>query len=294
MANEKRTEWHFVETDVPAPAADAIGSALVDLGSIGVEQRDLDPRTVRLVAYFYEAPDLSELAHGLSAARWVDGEVARAAAANLRAGSTPDDDWLRLWKRGFEPTPVGGRLLVFPSWRREEAEAYTDRVRVEVDPGMAFGTGTHETTQLCLEWLDEFWTGESLLDVGTGTGILAIAALLLKPGAHIVGIDVDPLAVEIARENAVNNGVGGIELRACGPEAVEGEFDVVLANLTADVIISLRDALVARTRPGGHLVLSGILSEQADEVVLELRAAGLEVESLSAAEEWVAIHARRP
>jgi ribosomal protein L11 methyltransferase len=294
MANEKRTEWHFVETDVPAPAADAIGSALVDLGSIGVEQRDLDPRTVRLVAYFYEAPDLSELAHGLSAARWVDGEVARAAAANLRAGSTPDDDWLRLWKRGFEPTPVGGRLLVFPSWRREEAEAYTDRVRVEVDPGMAFGTGTHETTQLCLEWLDEFWTGGSLLDVGTGTGILAIAALLLKPGARIVGIDVDPLAVEIARENAANNGVGGIELRACGPEAVEGEFDVVLANLTADVIISLRDALVARTRPGGHLVLSGILSEQADEVVLELRAAGLEVESLSAAEEWVAIHARRP
>jgi len=294
MANEKRTEWHYVETDVPAPAADAVGSALVDLGSIGVEQRDIDPHTVRLVAYFYEAPELSDLAAGLAASRWVDYDVARAAAAKLRAGSTPDDDWLRLWKRGFEPTPVGGRLLVFPSWRREDAEAYTDRVRVEVDPGMAFGTGTHETTQLCLEWLDEFWNGGSLLDVGTGTGILAIAAALLRPGAHVVAIDVDPLAVEIARENAVINGVGGIELRACGPEAVEGDFEVVLANLTADVILAVRDALVARTRPGGHLVLSGVLSEQVDDVSRELRAAGLEIEAHSAAEEWVAIVARRP
>src|SRR5512143_2833044 len=117
---------------------------------------------------------------------------------------------------------------------------------------MAFGTGTHETTRLCLEWLDANWSGASLLDVGTGTGILAIAAALLAPTARIVAVDVDALAVEIAIENAEINVVDErIEFETCGPEAVEGEFDAVLANLTADVILNLQEHLVARTRPGG-------------------------------------------
>jgi ribosomal protein L11 methyltransferase len=221
--------------------------------------------------------------------------VAGGAAAGPRAVSTPDDDWLRLWKRGFEPTPIGRRLVIFPSWRRREAEAFADRVRVEVDPGMAFGTGTHETTRLCLEWLDEHWHGASLLDVGTGTGILAIAAALLEPSARVVGVDVDALAVSIARDNAEINGVAGrVALDVCGPEAVAGEFDVVLANLTAEVILAVGGALVARTRRGGRLVLSGVLADQADGVAREIEAAGLRLDGRREAGEWVALAMRRP
>jgi ribosomal protein L11 methyltransferase len=289
------TEWPFVEVDGPAEAAEALGVALFDAGATGIEQRDLDAGLVRLVAYFSAPPALEEVAARVAAAPGIEPEIARAAAATARTGATPDDDWLRIWKRGFEPTPIGRRLLVFPSWKREQAAAFADRTRIEVDPGMAFGTGTHETTRLCLEWLDEHWHGGSLLDVGTGTGILAIAAAMLEPSARVFGVDVDPIAVEVARENAEANGVAHrLELDAGGPESVEGEFDVVLANLTADVILAVTPALLDRTRSGGVLVLSGVLDEQSDGVVALMEAAGLGLELRRGAGEWVALAMRRP
>lgn len=294
MSDAHRTDWPFVELDVPAEAADALGSALVDLGSNGIEQRDQPDGIVRLVAYFSTMPELTELAAGLAHASGVDRDVARAAASDIRAGSTPDDDWLRIWKRGFEPTPVGERLLVYPSWRRDEARAMEGRVRLEVDPGMAFGTGTHETTRLCLEWLDTQWRGGSLLDVGTGTGILAIAAALLAPSAEIVAVDVDPVAIDVARANAAVNGVADrIALSTDGPDTVEGSFDVVLANLTADVILALDASLVERTRADGTLVLSGVLDTQADEVVASFVDLGLELLDCRSAGEWVSLALRR-
>lgn len=287
--------WPFVEVDGPAEAAEALGVALFDAGSTGIEQRDLDGGRVRLVAYFSAPPNVEEVAARIVAAPGIAAEVARAAAESARTGATPDDDWLRIWKRGFEPTPIGRRLLVFPSWKREQADAFADRTRIEVDPGMAFGTGTHETTRLCLEWLDERWRGDSLLDVGTGTGILAIAAALLEPSSRVVAIDVDPIAVGVARENAETNGVADrVEIDASGPESVAGEFDVVLANLTADVILAVAPALLARTRSGGALVLSGVLADQADGVVAEMEAAGLALELRRGAGEWVALAMRRP
>jgi ribosomal protein L11 methyltransferase len=295
MSDPMATEWPYVEVDAPAEAAEPIGSALFDAGSTGIEQRDLDDGRVRLVAYFAAPPALEEVAARVAAAPGLDPAVARDAAATARLGSTPDDDWLRIWKRGFEPTPIGERLLVFPSWRRDDAAAFSDRTRIEVDPGMAFGTGTHETTRLCLEWLDEHWHGGSLLDVGTGTGILAIAAARLEPGSHVVAVDVDPVAIGVARENAETNGVAErMAFDTCGPESVGGEFDVVLANLTADVILAVAVELVARARPGGALVLSGILADQADGVVAEMEDEGLELESRRGAGEWVALAMRKP
>ena len=291
----EKTEWPYVEVEVAADAAEAVGAALFDAGSTGIEQRDADGERVRLVAYFAGPPDLEAIGAYVAAAPGVDPTVAREAAASARAGTTPDDDWLRLWKRGFEPTPIGRRLLVFPSWRRDEAEAFEDRARIEVDPGMAFGTGTHETTRLCLEWLDEHWTGGSLLDVGTGTGILAIAAVLLEPGSRAVAVDVDPVAVAVARENAELNGVAErIAFDTCGPDAVAGEFDAVLANLTADVIRLAGRELVARTRSGGSLVLSGILATQAGDVEADMQDEGLALESRRDAGEWVALAMRKP
>jgi ribosomal protein L11 methyltransferase len=163
-------------------------------------------------------------------------------------------------------------------------------VAVEVDPGMAFGTGTHETTRLCLEWLDQSWRGGSLLDVGTGTGILAIAAALLAPGSRVEAVDVDPLAVDIARENARINGVAShIVLRAGGLEALDGCFDVVLANLTADVLVDLADGLTARVCPRGKLVVSGILAGQEGGVSRAFEARGHAVEFVRYLGEWVAI-----
>jgi len=161
---------------------------------------------------------------------------------------------------------------------------------IEIDPGMAFGTGTHETTRLCLEWLDANWRGDSLIDVGTGTGILAIAAALLAPGAEIVAIDVDSVAVDVARENADLNGVlDRIRFQAAGPEAIDGSYDVVLANLTADVIQSVAGPLVALARPGGRLVVSGVLAEQESWLTSDLVARGLDLVSRDGAGEWVAM-----
>ncbi len=285
-----RREWPYVEIDVPDEVADVIGSVLVDLGSNGVEQRDLGQRTSTLVAYFDAAPSLAAIARAVRQTHGVAADMASSAASTLRAGSVPDDDWLRLWKRGFEPTAIGRRLLVYPSWRRDDAMRVEGRVRIEVDPGMAFGTGTHETTRLCLEWLDDHWTGESLLDVGTGTGILAIAASLLLPEARIAGIDVDPVAIDVARENAQKNSVANrIDLRVAGPADVDERFDVVLANLTADVIESACDALVALLADEGTLVVSGVLLDQGDSVADLFSQRGLAVASRSSAGEWVAL-----
>lgn len=290
-----RTEWPFVELVVHSVDAEIVSAALLDLGSTGVEERPADDGRATIVAWFAAAPDLAELAAALASARTLDADIARAAASTLRAGSTPDDDWLKLWKRGFEPTPVGSRLLVFPSWKRAEALAIPGRIRIEVDPGMAFGTGTHETTGLCMEWLDLNWRGGSLLDVGTGTGLLAIAAVRLEPATRAVACDVDPIAIDVARENAGLNSVAdSISFVVCGPDGVEGEFDVVLANLTADVILYVREALFARTRPGGTLVLSGVLVEQAEGVVAEMKALGLSLDWRRDAGEWSGIAMRRP
>jgi ribosomal protein L11 methyltransferase len=281
--------WPYVEFDAPPEQADDLGSALIDAGATGVEQRDLPGGRTTLVAYFTEAPDVDALRSALERALGLGAGQIPA----LRAGATPDDDWLVAWKRGYEPIPVGERLLVLPSWRRDQAAAYPGRTAVEIDPGMAFGTGTHETTRLCLEWLDEKWRGGSLLDVGTGTGILAIAAALLDSHASIAAVDVDPLAIEVARENAETNGVAGrITFRVCGPEAVGGRNDTVLANLTADVILASREALAGRVRPGGFLVLSGVLLEQAREVVEAFERDDFHVRWRRDAGEWTAVALR--
>ena len=150
-----RTEWPFVELDVDSVDAELVSASLLDLGSTGVEERPADDGRATIVAWFAATPDLAELAAALASARTLDADVARAAASTLRAGSTPDDDWLKLWKRGFEPTPVGSRLLVFPSWKRVEAMAiphktapFTELSRVvalpppkEVSSGAGYDSG---------------------------------------------------------------------------------------------------------------------------------------------------------
>ena len=246
-----------LETD--ATVAEELSSDLFERGAAGVEVRDGEgtpmpgvplppPGRALLVAWFPEAA------------------VAEAARVDLGGAVTevPDEDWGEGWKKDFRPLDVG-RVRVRPSWIDEPTPP--GAVEVVLDPGMAFGTGTHPTTSLCLAALSDLLTarpGASVLDVGTGSGLLAIAARKLGAG-RVAANDEDPVAVRVAGENAERNGAA-LELTVDPVEAIAGTFDVVVANILANVLVALAPALAAKLAPGGVLLLSGILGPQEDEV----------------------------
>ena len=177
-----------------------------------------------------------------------------------------EDDWLNNWRKFFKPMPVGERLLINPSW-------YTDtdpqgRAVLNIDPGLAFGTGKHETTRLCLEAIERrLKKGDSVLDVGCGSGILGIAAVLLGADSAL-GVDIDALAVRTANENAEVNGVGGRFTAIAGDlvDKVEGKFDLVVANIVADAIIALSASVKSFMKPDSLYIVSGIIDTRADDV----------------------------
>lgn len=175
-----------------------------------------------------------------------------------------DQDWERSWMDNFQPMRFGRRLWIVPSWHTApEPEA----VNLLLDPGLAFGTGTHPTTALCLEWLDsQELTGLQVLDFGCGSGILAIAALLLG-AEQAVGTDIDIQAIEASRDNAGRNGIDPARFPLYLPEQLpDGQADIVVANILAGPLVELAEPIGQRVKPGGLLALSGILAEQAEEV----------------------------
>lgn len=180
------------------------------------------------------------------------------------------DDWLNNWKKYFKPIPVGEKLLIRPIW--EEDFDPRGRVVLNLEPGLAFGTGTHETTRLCLELMEKYLSpGEDFLDVGCGSGILSVAALLL--GAQsAMGVDIDPLAVKTAAENARLNGVEENFTGICGnlAEQVTGRYQVVAANIVADVVIELSRSVAEFMVPGGVFLISGIIDAREDDVLAAL------------------------
>ncbi len=199
-----------------------------------------------------------------------------------------DSDWADGWKQFFKPLHVG-KIVVKPSW--EDYQAQPGELIVQIDPGMAFGTGNHDTTQLCLEALQELIRGgETVLDVGTGSGILAIAAAKLGAG-RVVGLDIDSVAVEVAINNVADEGLNDILTikRADSPEVFDGTADVVVANIIASVIIGMARELREKTRVGGVLVVSGIILERAQEVIERLEQVGMRLMSTMQRGEWAAI-----
>lgn len=212
-----------------------------------------------------------------------------------------DKDWAEAWKAFFPPLPIGQRLVIVPTWVEYTPQAH--EIILRLDPGMAFGTGLHASTRLCLVALERFLVpGARVLDVGTGSGILAIAAALL--GAYEVqAIDNDPVAVRVAAENAALNGVEGCvrtawgTLAGLGPSPVPvfagNGFDLLLINILAEVIIPLAPAIAAALRLGGHCIASGILGEKGDSVAEALTRAGLTVEERLFEEGWVALIGRK-
>ncbi|HBJ27814.1 50S ribosomal protein L11 methyltransferase [Cobetia sp.] len=175
-----------------------------------------------------------------------------------------DRDWAREWMDGFEPLKMGQRLWIVPSWHDAPEQ---DAVNLMLDPGLAFGTGTHPTTALCLEWLDgQQLEGCSVIDFGCGSGILAIAALLLG-APQAVGTDIDPQALEASRDNASRNGIDPARFPVYLPaDMPQQQADVVVANILAGPLVALAAQITTLVRGGGRLALSGILAEQAEEV----------------------------
>lgn len=185
----------------------------------------------------------------------------------LDTAATMDEDWRNNWKKFFNPSPVGERLLIRPTWR-DDFDA-GDRAVLNIDPGLAFGTGSHETTRLCLEMIERYLkAGAEVLDVGCGSGILAIAALLLG-AERAVGVDIDETAVRTAAENAELNGVADKFTVLCGDltEKISGKYDLIVANIVADAIISLSKGVKEFMKDDTVYIMSGIIDTRGDEVV---------------------------
>ncbi|MEP7180955.1 MAG: 50S ribosomal protein L11 methyltransferase [Betaproteobacteria bacterium] len=263
--------------DAAADAADAWADALLDAGALSVDVADPGAGTTDEVALYGEP--------GVPAARWPisrlcalfaadnDAAAALASAARIVGATAPEfeteavaeQDWVRATQAQFAPIHVADRLWIVPSWCEP---ADPGAVNLVLDPGLAFGTGSHPTTRLCLQWLAaELVAGASVLDYGCGSGILAIAAALLGAGP-VVGTDVDPQAIVASRANAAANAVTAtFALPDALAGAASAPFDVVVANILANPLVLLAGALAGRVRAGGRIVLSGILGPQAGEVV---------------------------
>jgi len=257
-----------VTFDVAREAAEDLAAALMEEGASGVEVRDGEGVPMPGVAQ--PPPGRALLV------AWFAGRAEADAAAAGRGGAVEpveEQDWSERWKAGLGPMAVG-RVFVRPSWIAAAAPA--GMVEVVLDPGMAFGTGTHPTTSLCLAGLSDLLAARpraAVLDVGTGSGLLAIAAARLG-AARVAGNDNDPVAVRVARENAASNGVSpDLNQRDVGEQA--GPFDVILANILANTLCELAPAVAAQLAPGGVVLLSGILTPQEDEVRAAYRSAGL-------------------
>ena len=205
----------------------------------------------------------------------------------LETSGIEQEDWQNAWKKYYHAMDIGQRLAIVPGWETYD----TDRIVITMDPGMAFGTGTHETTSLCLETLDSMVKGgERVLDIGTGSGILAIAAL--KLGAAVAeGVDIDPVAVRTAGENAALNGVADKLTVLVGDlsDKASGTYDIITANIVANAILSLAPAVPGLMAENATFIASGIIDSRKDEVIAGLEKAGLAVVEVKEKRGWECI-----
>ncbi len=265
--------WLRVRFRVDRKLAEPLGLALEEAGAIAVSIEGREDEHVLQAATEETALWEDCTVTGLFAG---DTDLP-ALVSNLREQFAPaslpepaieplaDDDWAESWKAHYHPFRVAPGIWICPSWLSPPDPA---AVTLMLDPGMAFGTGEHPTTALCLTWLTEQdLSGTTLIDYGTGSGILAMAALKLG-AARAIGVDIDAKAVEIARENLIRNGLAG-QFTACTPDELpaNASADIVLANILANPLRELAPRLIQLLRPGGQLVLSGMLAEQADDVI---------------------------
>ncbi|WP_303722478.1 50S ribosomal protein L11 methyltransferase [Malonomonas rubra] len=301
-------EWIVIEVSLPGQYVELAGAVLADLGAGGtvIEDRQLDTFVVpdeellpeqrySLKAYFEAVENKSGLQQQI-----IDIlQSLPALGADQFTVTSPRvvkmEDWAENWKQNFSTLRIGTRLVIHPSW--EDYQPVADEVAIEIDPGMAFGTGTHGTTLLCLQMIAELLDAQNppvkMLDVGTGSGILALGAAALGC-REILANDIDPLACQVAQENVVKNNFSDrIEISPLPLEELQGTFDLVVANILAEENIRLKAELLGHLRPGGWLVLSGILQEK--EQLVRDGFADLPLDALPTRvqDEWICLLYRR-
>lgn len=277
--------WLAVEIETAREAVEAVEFALLEADALGTEVdmfgAKMNAGILTVTGYFDEKIDLRDK---LNAALQIYGFPADA-IKKISWKEVEQRDWLEEWKKGWQPIQCG-RFVVAPTWSEIPADA--GKITIRIEPGMAFGTGTHETTRLCLAAIDKYFSGGSFLDVGTGTAVLAIAAAKMFPTSFVKACDTDAEAVMIARENAALNFVADrIEFYEGSVTNDTEVFDFVCANLTADVIIPLLPLLLEKSRK--ILILSGILAEQEEMVISELKKLGQNKFTVDQVGEWISI-----
>ena len=294
--------WLSVAFAAEAAHVEALSEALLALGALSVGVEDADAGTdretpqfgepgsspaplwarSRVVALFEKHADIPLIAAAAA------GQAGLAGTPRYEVSEVAEQDWVRLTQSQFEPIRINERLWIVPSWHRAPDPA---AISLELDPGLAFGTGSHPTTRLCLEWLcDHLRPGASVLDYGCGSGILAIASARLG-AAGVTGVDIDRNALLAAAGNAERNGAAVQLVHSSQP--LDMQFDIVVANILTNPLCVLAPLLAARIRPGGRIALSGILTAQADQV----RAAYAPLVDLAVRAElegWVLLEGRRP
>lgn len=320
-------KWTEITVFTTEEGLDAVCGRLSMLGidQVQIEQgRESIEQFLKETAKYWDFADLDELVaseepcvkayvadvadnHKLVEAILASFEELKSIEVGLPLGSlrvvvrqTDDEDWANNWKIYYKPLPIGDRLLVCPSWEQADPAG---RVLLSLDPGMAFGTGGHHTTRMCLEYLEQrVQCGDEMLDLGCGSGILSIAALLLG-AAHATGVDIDPLAEKIAGENAALNGISPAQYTVLAGDVLsdkalvdrlnEKQYDVIAANIVADVIIALCPIIPSLLKEKGCFIVSGIIEDRLEDVLSALAQNGLKALDVKAGEDWRAILAER-
>lgn len=310
--------WLEISIEADGEAAEAVAGLLGRIGWGGVViERPVDcfeqelpalppPDTVIVKTYLPLDGAADELRQRLEEGLWHLGQIYPLPEPVIRP--LQEEDWAEAWKRQYHLQRIGQHTVIVPAW-----EGYTPlpgEVVLRLEPGMAFGTGLHPSTRLCLQALERYLTpGSSVLDVGTGSGVLAIAAA--KQGARaVLALDADPVAVVVARENVTRNGVEGLVTVQQGslpggedvpthfvPEQPlrlleAGQFDLVLVNILAPVIISMAPSLAARLAPGGRIIAAGLIENQEADVAQALQAQGLQLSGRAQQRDWVLLVAQ--
>lgn len=311
-------DWLEVTVRTNTAGADLISELLISAGAKGTSIEDrfdafseptdatqwdlIDPSVIEKMdedtlvhAYFPAETTSRETIESLRARlaaltpEWLGFDAGKRA---LEIANVREEDWAENWKKYYKPFRVGRHLVVRPVWEKYEPQA-GDKI-ISIDPGMAFGNGTHETTSMCLGLVEDYIKpGDTVLDVGTGSGILAIASVLMGAQSAL-GIDLDPVAVRVANENIERNGLSGRVHAQVGDlvKGIDTQADVVFANIIADAVILLSRAVRAHMKPGGVFVCSGIILEREQDVLDALAEAGFTVDRIEHRGEWSAIAAR--
>lgn len=305
----KWTEVHIVTTE---EASDAISEMLTTIGAGGVviedpneirrqiespdsldyaDQEFMDSlgTEVTIKAYFNQESTPEELSVLIQEKLSFISRFLEVGKGYAGYSQVDDEDWATAWKKYYKPFHISGSVVIKPSW--EEYDKQENEIVIELDPGMAFGTGTHETTRLCSQFLEQYVkNGDTVIDVGCGTGILSIIAV--KLGAkHAEAVDIDDVAARVSRENCEINGVtDSINVRKGVLADIEPQkADIVVANIIADVVISLSELIPQYLKKGGLLLTSGIIRERKEDVIQIYKALGFELINSEEIGEWVAI-----